>query len=145
MKLIKCILVAMTLMVLIPQQTKAKQILVPKGYMFGFIANFTDSVVYLTDIQTVDSVWYDDKSKILLGRSSYSNQLRDYFANKLNKPHRTCVTIFALTRKDAEKKYLKMRKLYTVKYAGKYDVRNLNENEFHFTPVNMDPDDTDNQ
>ena len=53
MKLIKCILVAMTLMVLIPQQTKAKQILVPKGYMFGFIANFTDSVVYLTDIQTM--------------------------------------------------------------------------------------------
>ena len=67
----------------------AKPVVMPKGYMFGFIANFSDSVIYFTDIQTVDSIWYDTKSKFLLGRSSYANQLREYFANKLNQPHRT--------------------------------------------------------
>ena len=118
----------------------AKPVVTPKGYMFGFIANFSDSVVYFTDIQTVDSVWYDTKSKFLLGRSSYANQLREYFANKLNQPHRTCIVIFALTRKDIEKKYLKLKKRYTEKYAGHYNIKYLNENEFRFSPVNMAPE-----
>jgi hypothetical protein len=115
----------------------AKPVVTPKGYMFGFIANFSDSVVYFTDIQTVDSVWYDTKSKFLLGRSSYANQLREYFANTLNQPHRTCIVVFGLTRKEIEKKYLKMRKPYTGKYASRYELRTLNENEFRFKPVNM--------
>ena len=119
----------------------AKPIVAPKGYMFGFIANFSDSLVYFTDIQTVDSVWYDTKSKFLLGRSSYSNQLREYFANKLNQPHRTCIVIFALTRKEIEKKYLKLKKQYTGKYANRYDLRTLNENDFHFSPVNVSKED----
>lgn len=115
----------------------AKSVVAPKGYMFGFIANFSDSLVYFTDIQAVDSVWYDSKNKFLLGRSSYSNQLREYFANTLNQPHRTCIVIFALTRKKIEKKYLKLKKQYTGKFADRYDVRTLNENEFHFTPVGI--------
>ena len=119
----------------------AKPMVAPKGYMFGFIANFSDSLVYFTDIQTVDSVWYDTKSKFLLGRSSYSNQLREYFANKLNQPHRTCIVIFALTRKEIEKKYLKLKKQYTGKYANRYDLRTLNENDFHFSPVNVSKED----
>ena len=117
----------------------AKSVVTPKAYMFGFVANFSDSVVYMTDIQTVDSVWYDTKTKFLLGRSVYSNQLRQYFANTLNQPNRTCIVIFALKRKDIEKKFLKLRKEYTGKKV-RYDVRTLNENEFHFTPVNMAPE-----
>lgn len=141
MKFLKYTLLAVALTVLMPAQSQAKPIVTLKGYLFGFIANFTDSVVYFTDIQTVDSVWYDHKTQFLLGRSSYANQLRDYFTNSLSIPHRTCVVVFALTRKDAEKKYLKLKRQYTVKHAGHYDVRNLNENEFHFTSVNMAPDD----
>ena len=119
----------------------AKPVVAPKGYMFGFIANFSDSVVYLTDIQTVDNVWYDHKTKFLMGRSAYSNQLREYFANTLNLPHRTCIVVFALTRKEIEKKYLKLKKQYTGKYANRYDLRMLNENEFHFTPIDTSEDD----
>ena len=40
-----------------------------------------------------------------------------------------------MTRKEAEKKYVKMKKLYTSKNAGKYDVRYINENEFKFETV----------
>ena len=116
-------------------KASAKPIMTPKAYMFGFIANFSDSVVYFTDIQMVDSVWYDHKTKFLVDRSTYSNQLRQYFTNTLNQPHRTCIVIFALTRKEIEKKYLKLKKQYTGKYAYRYDVRTLNENEFHFSPV----------
>ena len=140
MRLLRYILLALAITAMLPNQTQAKSIVAPKGYMFGFIANFSDSVIYITDIQTVDSVWYDHKTKFLLGRSTYSNQLREYFSNTLNQPHRTCIVIFALTRKEIEKKYLKLKKQYTGKYAGRYDLRTLNENEFHFSPVNMAPE-----
>jgi hypothetical protein len=129
------------LVTLAATKSNAKPLIAPKAYMFGFVANFSDSIVYITDIQTVDSVLYDSKTKFVMGRSSYSNQLRQYFTNSLDKPHSTCIVVFALTRKDIEKKYVKLRKQYTGKYAGRYDVRTLNENEFHFSrfiPVDND-------
>ena len=137
MKFNKYTLLIIIMLTLTGVKASAKGTVSPQGYMFGFVANFSDSVVYITDIQTVDSVWYDSKSKFLLSRSSYANQLRDYFSEKLNMPHRTCIVVFALNRKDIEKKYLKMKKLYTVKNVGRYDVKNLNESEFRFTPVKM--------
>ena len=137
MKFNKYTLLIIIMLTLTGVKASAKGTVSPQGYMFGFVANFSDSVVYITDIQTVDSVWYDTKTKFLLGRSSYANQLRDYFSEKLNMPHRTCIVVFALNRKDIEKKYLKMKKLYTVKNVGRYDVKNLNESDFRFTPVKM--------
>ena len=135
MKLFRYALLLMIMVTFTATKASAKPTVAPKAYMFGFIANFSDSLVYFTDIQTVDSVWYDHKTKFLMDRSTYSNQLRQYFANTLNMPHRTCIVIFALTRKEIEKKYLKLKKQYTGKYANRYDVRTLNENEFHFSPV----------
>ena len=135
MRLFRYTLLMMIMVTFTATKTSAKPIVTPKAYMFGFIANFSDSLVYFTDIQTVDSVWYDHKTKFLMDRSTYSNQLRQYFANTLNMPHRTCIVIFALTRKEIEKKYLKLKKQYTGKYANRYDVRTLNENEFRFSPV----------
>ena len=128
------------MMTLMSDFVSAKSVMLPKAYIYGFIANFSDSVVYFTDIQEVDSIWYDSKTKFLLGRSHYSGQLRDYFSNKLKMPNRTCIVAFGLTRKAAEKKYAKLKKQYTGKHAGKYEIRNLNENEFHFSPVDMAPE-----
>ena len=136
MKQLKYILFAILLATILPMTASAKVVLQPKAYLFGFIANFTDSVVYFTDIQEIEYVCIDSKTKFLLARNEYSNQLRNYFLEKLKMPHRTCVVSYALTRKEAEKKYLKMKKIYTVKYAGHYDVKTLNENEFNFKTVN---------
>ena len=141
MKFFRYTLLVIMLVTLAATKSNAKPLIAPKAYMFGFVANFSDSIVYITDIQTVDSVLYDSKTKFVMGRSSYSNQLRQYFTNSLDKPHSTCIVVFALTRKDIEKKYVKLRKQYRGKYAGRYDVRTLNENEFHFSrfiPVDND-------
>ncbi|MCH5308371.1 MAG: hypothetical protein J1E58_00815 [Prevotella sp.] len=119
------------------QSVSAKSLLAPKAYIFGFAASFNDSTVYFTGIQEMDSVWVDPKNGFLLGRSNYSYQLRDYFSQKLDQPHRTCVVISSLKRQDVEKKYLKMKRQYTVKNAGKYDVRNLTDADFRFKAVNM--------
>lgn len=119
----------------------AKNYMVPKAYMFGFVASFNDSIVFFTDIQEVDSVWLQSKKQILAGRSSYSGQLRDFFSENFNLKQRTCVVISSPKRKDVEKKYQKMIKQYTVKNAGKYDVHYVNASEFKFRPVNMDEGD----
>ncbi len=120
----------------------AKNIMVPKAYMFGFIASFNDSIVFFTDIQEVDSVWVMEKKKtILAGRNNYAAQLRNFFSNSFNLNNRTCVVISDTKRKKVEKKYAKMKKQYMVKNAGKCDVHFVDATEFKFTPVNMDDSD----
>ena len=120
----------------------AKNIMVPKAYMFGFIASFNDSIVFFTDIQEVDSVWVMEKKKtILAGRNNYTAQLRNFFSNSFNLNNRTCVVISDTKRKKVEKKYAKMKKQYMVKNAGKYDVHFVDATEFKFHPVNMDDSD----
>ena len=86
----------------------AKVICVPKLYAFGFSASFNDSIVYFTDIQVIDSAWINDKTKFLISRDNYSYQLKNYFTS-IGQEHRTCVISFALTRKEIEKKYKKMK------------------------------------
>lgn len=115
----------------------AKGKVVPNIYIFGFSASFSDSIIYMTDVQKVDSAWIDSKTKFLLGRENYSYQLKDYLANKLNQQNRTCLVIFGKTRKDAEKKYLKMKKMYVDKAEGMYDVRYIKDSEFKFQPIDM--------
>ena len=137
MKFLKLIALVVVLTAFCPAQAAEK----PennKAYLFGFVANFTDSVVYFTDIQEVKGVTIQKRTKFLADRESYSSQLRYYFANQLNQPHRTCIVSFGLTRKEAEKKYVKMRKIYTEKNAGRYDVRYLSENDFKFKAVEPD-------
>ena len=138
MRILKYTMMALLMATLLPSAASAKTVIKPKAYLFGFIANFTDSVVYFTDIQEIDSVRFDSKTEFLVGRSEYSNQLRNYFAEKLKMPHRTCVVSFGKDRKDAEKKYLKLKKLYAEKNAGRYDIRYLSENDFKFTTVAID-------
>ncbi|MBR1400546.1 MAG: hypothetical protein IJ604_04325 [Prevotella sp.] len=118
----------------------------PKIYIFGFSASFNDSIIYFTEIQELDSAWIDDKTNFLLERNNYSYQLRDYLTEK-GQPNRTCVTTYALERKDIEKKYIEMKNLYTKEPKGKkgkkkknrnFDIRLLTLNDFKYeviTPV----------
>jgi len=137
MKILKYILFSLLLAVAMPTEMQAKRMKAPKMYMFGLSASFQDSIIYMTDVQEVEGVWYDSKTKFLLGRHHYSYQLKDFLANNMQQPNRVCVVMFALTRKEAEKKFIKMRKEYTVKAKGKYDMRYLTTTEFKFQPVDM--------
>ncbi len=137
MKILKYILFSLLLAVAIPTEMQAKRMKAPKMYMFGFSASFQDSIVYMTDVQEVEGAWYDTKTKFLMGRQHYSYQLKDFLANNKEQPNRVCVVMYALTRKEAEKKFIKLRKEYTIKAKGKYDVRYLTTADFHFQPVDM--------
>lgn len=135
MKYLKLLALVVVLSAFLPAHAAKKQETTTKAYLFGFVANFTDSVVYFTDIQEIENVTIQKKTKFLQNRDGYSDQLRFYFADKLNMPHRTCIVSFGLTRKEAEKKYVKMRKIYTEKNAGRYDVRYITENDFKFQAI----------
>lgn len=134
MKYLKFFALAVILSAFLPADA-AKKPETTKAYLFGFVANFTDSVVYFTDIQEVENVTIQKKTKFLQNRDAYSDQLRYYFTDKLNMPHRTCIVSFGLTRKEAEKKYVKMRKIYVEKSAGRYNVRYITENDFKFQAI----------
>ena len=134
MKYLKFIALAVVLSAFLPVDAEKKPE-TTKAYLFGFVANFTDSVVYFTDIQEVENVTIQKRTKFLQNRDAYSDQLRYYFTDKLNMPQRTCIVSFGLTRKEAEKKYVKMRNIYTEQNAGRYDVRYLSENDFKFQAI----------
>ena len=107
----------------------------PKVYMYGIAASFNDSTIYFTDIQAVDTVWLDSKTKFLINRNDYSYQLKNYFEN-IGLPHRTCVVTYALKRKDIEKKFQKTRNKYVKK--GKTELKYINKQEFQFKSVALD-------
>lgn len=119
-------------------QVQGKAKMVPRLYMFGISASFTDSVVYFTDVQPVDSAWMDTKTDFLLGRDNYSLQLKNHLSQHLSMPNRTCIVFFGKNRSAVEKDYLKLKKQYTAANSRtKYDVRNINSADFRFKGIDM--------
>ena len=129
---------ALSIALLLPSLTTAKITAVPKMYMFGLAASFNDTIVHFTEIQAVDSAWVNTKNKFLLGRESYSLQLRNYLAEN-DMPARTTIVIFDRKLSRLQKKYLKMKKLYTgtKKAPSHNDIRIIETDRFQFTTVNM--------
>jgi hypothetical protein len=101
-------------------------------YMFGLATSFNDSTVYFTEVQQVDSAYIDSKTKFLYSRNSYSYQLRDYL-EQTGFPNATCVTSFAFTRKEAEKKYLTLRKRYLE--GAKFNIKYLKLSDFKYSAI----------
>ncbi|MDR0659187.1 MAG: hypothetical protein LBG18_09725 [Mediterranea sp.] len=63
-------------------------------YAFGFSASFTDTVVYCTEIQVLDSV-HLDKNGFLPYRDHYSYQLKNYLEYQKGEKNRTCMIYFS--------------------------------------------------
>lgn len=105
-------------------------------YMFGFASSFNDSTVYFTEIQRVDSAWIDTKTGFLYSRDNYSFQLRDHLKTD-DHEFPTCAVFFAEKRKKIEKKYLKLKKRYTVK-EGDFTVKYIDTNSFSFNGITPD-------
>lgn len=124
-----CAIIMLSATMTIAAANKAKTI-----YMYGFATSFNDSTVYFTEVQQVDSAYIDSKTKFLYSRHNYSYQLRDHLADN-GFPNATCVTFYALTRKEAEKKYLAFRKRYLG--GNNYTIKYLKESDFKFLPIKV--------
>jgi len=143
MKITKYILLALFAIV-VATSADAKKKQVDHLYIFGFSASFQDSVVFITDIQDVPGAWIDTKTKFLLGRDSYSYQLKNYF-DQASLPNRVNMVMFATNKKKAEKMYLKLKKKYNTpkkkrkkqKTYQQYDVQYIPQQAFRFEVVDM--------
>ena len=132
--------IVLTLLVCVAMGAEAKTIKARHMYVFGFAASFKDSVVYMTEIQDVQGAMYDTKTKFLLGRDSYSDQLKTYFRETMQMPNRVCMVMFSTSQKKAEKQYLKLRSKYLSdkKHTSSYEVRYVTMQDFKFEPVGLD-------
>ena len=83
-----------------------------KVYLFGVSQQLTDSVVYVTFINEVDSFDLAKKTKFLPFRSEFSLQLKEYMEGTLKKDHQTTVVFYSNSRKKLSKKYYKIKKRY---------------------------------
>ena len=98
-------------------------------YMAGVSASFTDSLIYFTEIQYLDSVLLD-KAKLLPMRVQYSEQLEDYLENNLGLKDRTCFIYFDYKKEKVEKSIKKMKAKYLK--DGKAVLKEVG-NDFKFT------------
>ncbi len=104
-------------------------------YLYGFAATFNDSTVYFTEIQHLDSVGIDSKTKFLYHREDYSAQLQDYLESQ-GTPNATCITSFSTNKKEAEKKFMKLRQRYLK--GNHYNIKSINVADFHYNKITPD-------
>lgn len=98
-------------------------------YMVGVSASFTDSLIYFTDIQLVDSVKLG-KDKLLPLRSQYSSQMENYLESAYGLKDRTCFIYFNKKKAKLEKAIKKMKAKYLKE--GKSELRETGA-DFKFT------------
>ena len=98
-------------------------------YIAGVSASFTDSLIYFTDIQFVDSVELG-KDKLLPMRGQYSDQLDNYLEQKLGWENRTCFIYFDEKKSKVEKAIKKMKGKY--QKEGKVVIKETGA-DFKFT------------
>ena len=83
-----------------------------KVYIFGVCQQLTDSVVYITNINEVDSIDLEKKTKFLPFRSEFSLQLKEYMEGRLEKKHQTSCVFYSASRKKLSKKFYKIKKRF---------------------------------
>ena len=99
-------------------------------YVMGVSYSFTDSTVYFTEIQKMDSIVFGTGDhKFLPSRQHYSYELSDYMAEKEGMSGRPSALLYSkklskLQKKEAKLKKKLLKKNITVLYLG---------NKFAFT------------
>ncbi len=130
MRYSKLLCLLMLLIIAIPSGAKKKGDKKKYGvFLVGASASFSDSLVYITDIQFLDSASVSDKG-LLEGRAQYSMQLKDYLEGKKGMTDRTCFMYFSTKKKKLEKEMKKLKAKY--EKGGALTLKNVDA-DFKFT------------
>lgn len=130
MRYTKLLCLLMLLVIAIPSVAKKKGDKKKYGvFLVGASASFSDSLVYITDIQFLDSASVSDKG-LLEGRAQYSMQLKDYLEGKKGMTDRTCFMYFSTKKKKLEKEMKKLKAKY--EKGGALTLKNVDA-DFKFT------------
>jgi hypothetical protein len=105
-------------------------------YMLGVSASFTDSLVYFTEVQLIDSVKLG-KKELLPERQHYSQQLQGYLEQHEGLQNRTCFVYYGRNEAKLKKLSAQLKEKYQ-KNNTKLLIQQVNPNEFHFTKPEED-------
>ena len=94
-------------------------------YAFGISASFTDTVVYFTDIQILDS------AKVSKEGFLSHRQLKNYLEDNQLQQNSTCMIYFSENKKKLEKEATKILNKY--KKNNRMTVSRIDSDKFHFT------------
>lgn len=135
MRYTKLLCLLMLLVIAIPSVAKKKGDKKKYGvFLVGASASFSDSLVYITDIQFLDSASVSDKG-LLEGRAQYSMQLKDYLEGKKGMKDRTCFMFFSEKKNKLEKQLKKLRAKY--EKGGTLTLKTV-DSDFKFTKPEME-------
>lgn len=98
-------------------------------YAFGVAASFTDTIVYFTDIQILDSAKVS-KEGFLSHRDTYSYQLKNYVEDNRLHENSTCMIYFSKNKAKLEKEFAKIENKY--KRSKNMVVKRIEPDKFSF-------------
>ena len=98
-------------------------------YVFGVSRNFNDSILYITDIQSLDSVVIRDDEAIE-GYEDYALQLRAHMEMKLGDKDQTTAFYYSPKMAKLEKRRNKMQKRWL--NSKKLTILPITKDEFRF-------------
>ncbi len=109
-------IVALLCLLTLSAEAKKKPQTIGKGnvkvYLFGVGQQLTDSVVYVSFINEVDSMYLERKTKFLPFRSEFSIQMKQYLEGTLGLNRQTVSVFYSTSRKKLSKKYYKIKKRF---------------------------------
>ena len=104
-------------------------------YVFGVSASFTDTIVYYTNVQLLDSVHLDNNG-FLPHRELYSYQLKNYLEYNAGLPNRTCMIYFSENKSKLDNEQNNILSKYKKAKSVKLDL--IPNDNFRFTKVEME-------
>jgi len=126
MKFIKTVLPAIVMLCVLSSFSLLKKN--QAVYAFGISASFTDSIVYYTEIQVLDSASLTSEG-FLPKRESYSYQLKSYLENK-GEANRTCMIYFSDSQKKIASEFEKISDKY--KKNKSVSFKKIEKKDFQF-------------
>ena len=126
MKFIKNVLPAIVMLCVLSSFSLLKK--TQPVYAFGISASFTDSIVYYTEIQVLDSVSLTSEG-FLPKREAYSYQLKNYLENK-GEANRTCMIYFSDSKKKIASEFDKISGKY--KKNKTVSFKKIEKKDFQF-------------
>ncbi len=90
-------------------KTEERETILKDYYLFGVAQNYHDSITYFTNISPIKNVVCDKATGFIDGLNLYTNQLEKYLLQQGHAGY-ICATFYAKSMKEAEKKYITLRK-----------------------------------
>ena len=128
MRMFKC-LAALLLVFTLCSAFSLKKKAPKQVYLMGVSISFSDSLVYLTDVQLMPDVKLT-KEGFLPQRDDYSYQLRNYLESKDGNRNHTCITYFSVDKAKLQKKASQMTKRYMSDHS--VVIQNLSKDDFQY-------------